>query len=91
MAGMSLDQVSVSISTMESELPGGPSPERKKVRNHNSEAQRLSHLPRRSPVDLEFIDLTYTVPDGPWWQKRGTADLIHFFPFPGETTLSPAH
>jgi hypothetical protein len=32
--------------------------------NKESERKLLSHLPSRLPVDIEFIDLTYAVPQG---------------------------
>lgn len=32
--------------------------------NRDSERKILSHLPNRPPVDIEFIDLSYTVPQG---------------------------
>ncbi|XP_054651032.1 ATP-binding cassette sub-family G member 4-like isoform X2 [Dunckerocampus dactyliophorus] len=48
----------------------------KKIENRTKEAQRFTHLPKRSSVDLEFIDISYTIQEGPCWRKRGFKDLL---------------
>ncbi len=54
----------------------------KKVESPITEAQQFSHLPKRSAVDLEFTDLSYTIQEGPCWRRRGNKHLstlhLHF-------------
>lgn len=77
MAEKPLEQVSISVATMEVGLSADGSPKKLgKEENLNAQVQRLSQLPRRSPVDLEFNNLSYTVPAGPWWRRRGTVSSV---------------
>ncbi|XP_057694967.1 ATP-binding cassette sub-family G member 4-like isoform X2 [Corythoichthys intestinalis] len=48
----------------------------KKVQNQITEAQRFTHLPKRSPVDLEFNDISYTIQEGSCWRRRGFKALL---------------
>ncbi|XP_062329429.1 ATP-binding cassette sub-family G member 4b [Osmerus eperlanus] len=48
----------------------------KNVENQITEAQRFSHLPKRSTVDLEFTNLSYTIREGPCWRRRGFKALL---------------
>lgn len=71
------EQVSINVDRMEVGFPADGSPKKlRKVENLNVEVSRLSQLPRRSPVDLEFKNLTYTVPEGPWWRRKGTLTSV---------------
>ncbi|KAK7925524.1 hypothetical protein WMY93_007834 [Mugilogobius chulae] len=82
MAERTLDPAAVSIPMEETKLHSGAPPEApllthlKKVENHITEAQRFSHLPRRSAVDLEFNELSYTIREGPWYRRRGYKALL---------------
>ncbi|XP_051814074.1 ATP-binding cassette sub-family G member 4-like isoform X2 [Acanthochromis polyacanthus] len=48
----------------------------KKVENQITDAQHFSHLPKRSAVDLEFINVSYTIREGPCWRRRGFKALL---------------
>ncbi|XP_026150681.1 ATP-binding cassette sub-family G member 4-like isoform X1 [Mastacembelus armatus] len=51
----------------------------KKFEKQITEAQHFSHLPKRSAVDLEFINLTYTVQEGPCWRRRGNIGVFYTY------------
>ncbi|XP_071807055.1 ATP-binding cassette sub-family G member 4-like isoform X2 [Asterias amurensis] len=49
----------------------------KKVENRTFEAQKLSHLPARQPVHIEFNNISYTVKEGSIWsRKRGNKTIL---------------
>ncbi|MEQ2282611.1 ATP-binding cassette sub- G member 4 [Ameca splendens] len=47
-----------------------------KVENQITDGQCFSHLPKRSSVDLEFIDVSYTIREGPCWRRTGFKVLL---------------
>ncbi|XP_030076504.1 ATP-binding cassette sub-family G member 4 isoform X2 [Microcaecilia unicolor] len=80
MAEKGLDSATVSIPL---EVCNGNSQEAplltthlKKVENHITEAQRFSHLPKRSAVDIEFQELSYSIRESTCWKKRGYKTLL---------------
>ncbi|KAM9454602.1 ATP-binding cassette sub-family G member 4-like [Clarias gariepinus] len=75
----SSEQGSVSIPIEETKRSGEAPPDaanQTPMENPITEAQRISHLPQRSAVDLEFTGLSYTVREGPRWRRRGSKELL---------------
>ncbi|XP_053736159.1 ATP-binding cassette sub-family G member 1 isoform X3 [Synchiropus splendidus] len=80
-----LDPQSVCVSVDEAvraRAPGGQKTPllhgHQKKLHHSSllEAQRFSSLPRRPAVNIHFRDISYTVPEGSWWRRRGYKSLL---------------
>ncbi|CAL1570890.1 unnamed protein product [Knipowitschia caucasica] len=82
--GLELDSVSVPIDDphmcngngMIQQQDTGCLSHLKKVNNQLNEAQYFTHLPKRSAVDLEFKDLSYTIQEGPCWRRKGFKALL---------------
>ncbi|XP_012734162.2 ATP-binding cassette sub-family G member 4-like [Fundulus heteroclitus] len=47
-----------------------------KVENQLTDGQCFSHLPKRTAVDLEFVDVSYTIQEGPCWRRTGFKALL---------------
>lgn len=53
------------------EIGGGSgAPPLKKVENRTFEAQKLSHLPSRHPVYVEFDNISYSVSEGSFFSRN---------------------
>ena len=67
---------SVSIAMEDTRLQPAPPPEAVLLTHLKKVENSFCHLPRRSAVDLEFVNLTCTIREGPWWRKKGTAQIL---------------
>ncbi|KAM9812303.1 ATP-binding cassette subfamily G member 4-like [Syngnathus typhle] len=83
MDNKALEPDSVSVSIEDSIICNGGTQQQetsmlklKKVENQITEAQRITHLPKRSPVDLEFINISYTIQEGSCCKRRGFKALL---------------
>ncbi|XP_015247777.1 PREDICTED: ATP-binding cassette sub-family G member 4-like [Cyprinodon variegatus] len=47
-----------------------------KVDNQITDGHHFSHLPKRTAVDIEFIDVSYTIQEGPCWRRTGFKALL---------------
>lgn len=62
----------------QSQLPQEPSmwAHLNKAENQITDGQCFSHLPKRTAVELEFNDVSYTIQEGSCWRKTGTSCIL---------------